>query len=204
MGPYFGQIKILKGSLPPNNEIVQYKTKPIITHPEQEINIVKRVLPNTFIDGFGGCGKSHAGEVFFYDRFEDKEILAVCPYNSQVNNVLTKSRNQKHDIKACTFHNLIGINFEGESGKNNTFSLNDIKGVVFEEVMLLTRRHMNEMDKFIRKNPQICFIANGDSHQLESIEDDATIEMKVGYVEKIFNHKYSLKVNHRLKTQQDR
>ena len=212
IGPYFGQYKILKGSLPPNNEIVQYKTKQIITYPEQDIRIVDKVLPKTIIDGFAGCGKSYAAQDYVYkplgenkkQRFEDKEILVVCPYNSQVNNVLTKSREDGHDIQACTFHNLIGLNFEGEYGKNNAFSLDDIKAIIFEEVMLMTRRHMNEMNKFMHKHPHICFIANGDSHQLESIDDDATIEMKCDYVQKIFDNKYTLTFNHRLKTQQDR
>jgi hypothetical protein len=54
------------------------------------------------------------------------------------------------------------------------------------------------------QNKKLYILANGDSHQLESIGDDVSTDEKTGYITKMFKWTMTLTQNHRLETDEDK
>ena len=192
------QIDVSKLSTKEIKQYLQTNLDEYILQSRVNPTITKEVKNRTFVNGLAGCGKSYTTIVDALKNFEPNQILVVAPWNSQVREALKKNSG----INACTFHSLMGFDHNG----NKTLgchSMEGIKCVIFEEIMLLTRRNLVDVYKFMQ-NKKLYILANGDSHQLESIGDDVSTDEKTGYITKMFKWTMTLTQNHRLETDEDK
>lgn len=167
-----------KGTIPSFFEAPKNQTQ--VFGPREDV-VLK---PSTFVTAFGGVGKSYQCRRFGKSLFKPKEIIVICPWNSQARG----SRNAGM-VNSMTIYKALNIDMFGNHVTDRKkVSFSDAKMVILEECMLMTRWQLIALYNLMQKYPNIVWVANGDPHQLKSIGDDATTEQKVAFLKKMFNH----------------
>ena len=108
-----------------------------------------------------------------------------------------------YKVQAITYHHLRGEGLTGKKTKT-PYDLENIKSIIFDEIMLFTHSQLCKIQAFMEEHPCIEFLATGDPNQLEAINDILKTERKIKYVRVMFPHLVVLKTNKRLEDKSDR
>jgi len=65
---------------------------------------------------------------------------------------------------------LLGLGVD-ERHRNKPLDVSQIKVIVFDEILLYSRKNLSNINKFMRKHSHIRFLATGDPYQLPAIEE---------------------------------
>lgn len=147
---------------------------------------------------YPGVGKTTAVQ-----QLKEK-ILFVTPYN-KLSKVL-----KKEGFDACTLCKLLGMLITGEVFKKTAINKTDYTTICFDEILLYAPSNLQLIYMFMRNNPDYKYYCTGDLKQLPPIDSTnySKIQKMSEYLNKcisvMFPNKIVLKVNKRLKTQEDR
>jgi hypothetical protein len=178
--------------------------KDILTYIKPNINEydkieIRKLFKNKTISlADPGVGKSYSTFDYVKSKYTNREILVVAPYNSICRSVLND-----YGLTCITFNCFKGENIK-EVSKIKPYSLDGVKCIVFEEIMLLQYRRLIKIQHFMLKHPDIEYLATGDHTQLEAIDDVINNERRLEYVLKLFPNKVTLLENKRLNNEEDK
>lgn len=185
------------------NELIKFKDfeKINIKTFKDEYNVKSttrylKSVNNCMIKGeFPGVGKSTLCKNL------DKDSLFICPTNRLCQNI------RSENFSSHTFHHLFGVIFNpNQDEKNDRKSQLDIsqyKTVVFDEIFLYPPDRLKKIDILIRNNPNIKFLATGDTRQRKPVGfDDAKYINHC--IDCIFDNVINLSEMKRVSTKEDK
>jgi hypothetical protein len=188
IGDNIGCIKVVKNALPPSYPISKTLSEHITISPITNASILiiehdkaQDVLdvPNkTIALCRAGRGKTHT--IISLAKKKHKSVLVCTPWNSQA-----KAIAKDHDVDTCTFYNLLGIDSEDKFRKP-PLNIKKYNAIIFDEILLLSHRHLVYLEKYITKHSYIFYYATGDPCQLEAIDDIIGVKSRLNAVKIIF------------------
>jgi hypothetical protein len=162
---------------------------------------------------YPGCGKTTA--VLKYscltpDTLEvdcSKKLLVVCPYNALALDIMTNYPN----VTAITIEKLLNISVnDNEKSKGEQYDISDYYHICFDEIFLNNQNKLRKIYRFIQRNQDTHnFSATGDLYQIQPIDERNgnnvnRNEYIMKCLMKMFKAKVTLKVNKRLKSEEDK
>lgn len=170
---------------------------------EYDTNEINNIFDNNnhiLIKGsFPGVGKSTAVQ-----NYEGHEILFITPFNKLAQQL------RKKNFKAITLNMLLGFFGEGKEYTNfKSYDITDYEVVCFDELMLYSPKLLKKIDRFMKSNPDKKYISTGDLDQLQPFDYSCNnISNMSDYlkqcIKKLFPNQFTLKINKRLKNEEQR
>lgn len=163
-----------------------------------EINKIFDGNSNVLICGqFPGVGKTTSVKNY------NKPTLFVAPYNKLCLSL------KKDGFEAITLNKLLGMYIDGKDANSKPYDVSPFEVICFDEVMLYKPAELARIHKFMISKPDIKFVATGDTDQnkpfgynLNNVVD--IVQYIKDCIDIMFPAQISLKVNKRLKTDEDR
>ena len=186
------------------NDIIVDKLDPIVhnINDEYDKNEINNVIKNHNIAILGalpGVGKTTSA-----CNYKCNKKLFISPYNK----LCQELRKKKFD--AITLNMLLGYGCNNDVNmKMKAYDITPYDCIVFDEILLYTPKLLFKINKFMRKNKHIKFIATGDCDQNSPIgmEGLTNIINKEKYLSHciniLFPDQILLKQNKRLKNKKD-
>ena len=149
------------------------------------------------VKGCAGSGKTTSVKRFCAD------VLFVAPTNRLCQGL------RLDGFQAITVHKLMGLTANDEQlKKHKPVDVSEVKVICFDEIYLNSMRMLARIDKFITGHPDIKFLATGCNHQLTPFDNDLDGCEPMKYMQRAVNmtfpHQITLKINKRLKSEDDR
>ena len=138
-----------------------------------------------------GTGKSTCAKKY------DSNILFSTSYN-----VLCQSA-KSENFKAVTLNKLLAMDFGGY-GKMKEMDVSEIKTICFDEIFLCPPTTLYKMARYMKKHPEIKFIATGDANQVEPIGFRGKGDALKTLINLMFPNQIYLTVNKRMTLDSDR
>ena len=130
--------------------------------------------------------------------------MFVPPYNKLAQQIRTKG----HD--AATLNMLLGFYGEGEEIKHfKSVEVSKYDCICFDEIMINPPKILKKIDLYMMQHPDKKYFATGDVNQLQPINwTPNNVKDKREYlsscIRRLFPNKFTLKINKRLKTQEQK
>jgi hypothetical protein len=139
-----------------------------------------------FRGDFGGCGKTHMA-VELAKKFTSTDRIAfVCSWNS------LKHTMEDDGLNAWTSYGWFGMRPDmHEPKKPNGYMKIGFDVVIFDELNLNDQNMLNIIYKFMQNHPEVKFIATGDKHQCEPIDQALNnVQSQRDFIEDITNRMF--------------
>ena len=149
---------------------------------------------------YPGAGKSFISKDHARRNDEIASTLFVCPTNDLRDNYLLEG------FQAITLHTLVGKGGrDGVDGGMKAYPIGDVRRVVFEEVFLHPTYARGWIVKYMKRHPELAYVANGDPRQNKPVgeelvyDDRAACAYAFENLASVFPRKLTLMVNKRIK-----
>ena len=152
------------------------------------------------VASYPGAGKSSLSKRYALRHGEVEKTLFVCPTNDLRDNYLEEG------FHAITLHTCVGRGGrDGVDGASKPYDVRDFTRVVFEEAFLYATTERSWLVRYVRRHPEISFVANGDPRQNKPVGetlvygDREAAEYAFSNLATVFPRRLTLKVNKRIK-----
>jgi hypothetical protein len=129
---------------------------------KDEINKILKKQNTLILGELPGVGKTYTS-----CQYEGKKIVS-SPYTRLCFAM------KKKGLQSMTIHKLLGLGMHDQPNvKLSEFNCKDIDCIIFDEICLAPPDMLFKISQFMKKHPEIRFIATGDCNQIEPIGFEA-------------------------------
>lgn len=176
----------------------QVKVNEITINDEYSVSEFKDVFDNNnrvLLKGLlPGVGKTTAVK-----NYEGRKLLFVTPFNKLASEIKKSGHN------VTTVNMLLGVFGDGQDYKKmKGVDVSAYDTICFDEVYLMPPSYLKRVDKFIHNHPNIKFLATGDLNQIDPIGYEGSNEYHDTCINYVFPNQITLKINKRVKTEEER
>jgi hypothetical protein len=169
-------------------------------------NSVKRLILSASVPG---GGKSYLSmQILLHHHKQGMRSLVVASTNRRVIGLRKELKGMgMEDIPCKTIHSVLKFTFKKgvlAQVKEGINPFKDVDVLIVDEIFAIDISLLDKLWRYIRKNPNLTVIANGDVHQsrvttnLSCIEDSERDEYYLRCVQSEFSHGINLLVNKRM------
>lgn len=174
------------------------KVNEITINDEYSVSEFKNVFDNNnrvLLKGLlPGVGKTTAVK-----NYSGRKLLFVTPFNKLASEIKKSGHN------VTTVNMLLGVFGDGQDYKKmKGCDVSAYDTICFDEVYLMPPSYLKRVDKFIHNHPKIKFLATGDLNQIDPIGYEGSNEYHDACVNYVFPNQITLKINKRVKTEEER
>jgi len=153
---------------------------------------------------FAGSGKTELCKSYI-NSIGINNALIIAPFNKLCQEL------RQNGYKAITLYKLLGTHMTDDGDEketNNEYNVSNIKCIIFDEIFNYTTNNLYRIKQFMKKYPDMKFVATGDCNQNSPIEQLNNVENYKKYyyniILKMFPNYIKLKIIKRLNNDIDK